>query len=1353
MALLLWYANPGLAEAQSDAAGGKPNIIIVNIDDMGVGDLSVYGSQFSSTPRLDQLASEGTRFTQFYAGASICSPSRAALFTGQYSARSGVNSFLSGSADNLRRDNVDSLSLAAPSMAKTFQQGGYATGHFGKWHLGGGRDVGYAANPSPTTNVTAPRVEEYGYDQVWTQFEGLGNRIINVQDYGGDAGGVTIRPSNFSTGLNRQSDELGTDGGQDQIVYLEREYNANFMVDRAIDFLGASKHSDPNQPVFMNVWLDEVHTPHDPPAALRAKYNALYPNLPQTSRDYLAVLEATDTQIGRLIDYVDQQGLGDETMILVTADNGAEGQNVNNIGSSTAALRGSKGDLFEGGFREPLIARWTGSITANRVDSDTVMWQTDLFPTLTAIAGVPAPAGVAFDGENLSDALLGVSTQIRSTPLFWNTNRGTENRHDNPNPNGAGAGGQEVLALRSGDWKLLVNAQGSAPELYDLAIDPGETNNLALQQTGVVSQLASQALSIRYEAPARILPDSVNAIVRLKAEDLKSQGDGATVSTWIDSATGDSFNGSVSQAAAGARPTLRTDSLNGRAVVEFDGNDSLVSSAVNSLSSPAEGITVFAVATGDQSGSVAERLAQIGDSGGAPGQVVGLDLSESPKSTNNGGAGFRFNNGASLYDTPIAEEGFHIVAWQLAAGESYADARLFVDGTTAESVFTGESTNASGSAGFTGNDLELILGTGRAANGALLQDDLYTGSLAEFLVFNEQLSIGQMNLIGNYLSSEYGLPFAYRTNLDLFEVSGLSWTGGTGNFDASWNGGDGNGGLGVSNTNPFATGDADLYLGANGVVTLDAATTPLGGSRVNSLRVGTFRGGLVVSGAEGDGLLSVTNGRSLTIGTASPPSSSPDTGNLTVGEDGFSGTLVWNSTGTLAVEGQLRIGQGGEGTFEQTAGTVLAGHVGGSLKFAAIGSGAGSQGTYLLRGGRFLPGGGVSGPQRRHLRVGFNGADGFLEVGDGQGPAGSASVESSDDLYVGYDGGEGVLRLRSDGLVLLQGNDAPVFIGLNNSSRGEVFQDGGSFESDGLFVLGEGAGASGLYDISGGTLVTAQDGAGTLSIGRAGGAGTMRVSGNAEVTHSGTIVLADGGTGTSGAIELLASTASFQTERLENLANGADEAIRWVADSAGVTPITIANSSGTNPVQLQNPAEAAANRGGNGNLSGDGTALGLDLAALASTQTLTLIDNQSAQSITGFFEDGVSSDLYEEGDLVESTGFVGSISISYVGGDGNDVVLNLLAGLVGDYNADGRVDAADYVVWRDNLGGSPDAIQNRRIDTIDDLVGELDYQAWRANYGQTISSAATLEGNSVPEPTTTWLALFAILIRATERAR
>jgi uncharacterized sulfatase len=1330
------------------SAVAQPNIIIVNIDDMGWGDFGSYGSDYSETPNMDQLAAEGTRFTQYYAGAPICSPSRASLFTGQYAARSGINSFINNSADNLARDVADNLDLSAPSMARAFHDNGYATGHFGKWHMGGGRDVGYQINPTPGTNVGVPRIVEYGYDDAWTQFEGLGNRIINVVDYSGaNEDGVLTRPSAYFNGLNQASDNRGTGGGLDQIVYLERQYNATFMINRAIDFIDDTKTADPNKPFFMNVWLDEVHTPHDPPDVFEDKYNndPKYAGLSQETRDYLAVLEYTDQQIGRLIDYVDQSGFGNETLILVMSDNGAVGGNANSIGSN-GPFRGGKGSMYEGGVREPLIARWTGNVAAGRTDEDTVIWMPDLFPTLTGLAGVGAPPGVAFDGEDLGQALLGNATQTRTNSLFWNMNRGTAANHSSALPNGAGTGGIEAFALRSGNWKLLLNADGTSPELYDLSTDLGESNNLAFEQPAIVAQMASEGLAIRYSTPSRILPDAVTPLVQLRAENLAGLGNNAAVSSWSDTATGDSFNGSVSQSTSSNQPTLLTNALNGRAVVEFDGDDSLLSSTSNSLPSAGKGVTIVAVATHDTSGDTAERLGQLGSSNGTAGQVVGLDVSSTSTGTSNGGAGFRFNNGASLHDTPIADSGFHIVVWQADQGQAYADATMFVDGTLAANRFSGSS--SSGSTSFSGSDLELILGTGRAANGSLQGNDHFTGQLAEFLVFNDQLSVGQINLVANYLSTEYALPFAYNTTLNVIAVAGLSWTGAAGNFDSAWNAGDGAGGLAGSNTDPFVGGDQDLYLGNGGSATFNNSTDTSAGSRLNTLRIGTAHAGFVVTGTDGDGTLTATGSKSLTIGSGSAPAPGAETGDLTIGEAGHTGALNWGSAGTLKVEGRLRIGQGGDGVFTQDAGIVTAGDTGGTFKFIGVGVGVGSSGVYNLNNGRLLPGGGLSGSELRQVRIGQDGAEGVLALGDGIGAAGSASIESNDDVFVGYSGGNGQLVIEADGVLTLEGSGAELRVGNDAGSTGLAVQYGGSVSTESLFTIGQGGGAEGEYQLNGGSISAS----GTVRVGGGGGTGTLRIGGNSSLVSSSSLIVGQSdNAGSEGLLEIVGSQATFQIARLTNHL-GNDETIRWTADSGGVTPLVIVGSGGALRVELQNASEIAANSGTVGNRMGDGVALSLDLSALSGSQSVTLIDNRTSETVAGYFENGSTGDLYEEGEQVLGTGFQGIVTISYqgssgVGTAGNDVVLTLVESTVvdADFDEDGDVDGADFLAWQRNVGKTSGAVLEDGDANGDGAVDDVDLEAWTGQFGVPTNVTATAHQGTVPEPATNCLIFCALL--------
>jgi hypothetical protein len=275
--------------------------------------------------------------------------------------------------------------------------------------------------------------------------------------------------------------------------------------------------------------------------------------------------------------------------------------------------------------------------------------------------------------------------------------------------------------------------------------------------------MAQQVLDLRYQMPSIIPPESSTMLVQLRADDL-SQGDGATVGTWADKKTGDSFNGTASQSTASQRPTVRAGALNGHKVVSFDGNDLLQSSQNNSLPKPADGLTVFLVATGDQSGQTAARATQIGASTGAGGRVAGTDLSVD--------TGLRFNNGASLYDADLGSD-FHIIIYRIPAGMGYADATLFVDGTTDANTFTGNSSNDTALVNLSGSNLELLLGTGRLPNGSLAGGDYYVGQLAEMLVYNEQMTELQINLVANYLSSEYGLPFAYDTTTAVPEPAAM----------------------------------------------------------------------------------------------------------------------------------------------------------------------------------------------------------------------------------------------------------------------------------------------------------------------------------------------------------------------------------------------------------------------------------------------------------------------------------------------------------------------------------------------------------------------------------------------------
>jgi hypothetical protein len=579
----------------------------------------------------------------------------------------------------------------------------------------------------------------------------------------------------------------------------------------------------------------------------------------------------------------------------------------------------------------------------------------------------------------------------------------------------------------------------------------------------------------------------------------------------------------------------------------------------------------------------------------------------------------------------------------------------------------------------------------------------------------------------------------------------LVWnTAGEGFFSDGFARGNGNQGVGAESVNPWgAGGKENLLVGFNGNAVISGATH----RTAASLRVGTDQASAVIAGRSGNGSVMASGSGNLTL------SSSTGSGDLIVGEGGYSGTFNWNSSGVLSAQGKLRIGEGGNGTFNQNNGVVIAGNTAGALKYLAIGSTAGSQGVYNLNNGAFRPSGGFSGTQFRQTRVGDSGASGELNVGDGSGPANSAVLESNDDLFIGRDGGVGLMRVRSDGRVELRttGNNAEFLVG--QGGMGMVVQTGGTVMSDNLVQIGANAGGVGYYTISAGALATATDGSGTFEIGRNGAAGTLRVEGTGSVAHGADLYIGNvSNNSTNGRLEIVGSTASIQIGQLENAAGGASgvrETIFWQADAGGMTTLVITGSGplASNFVQLQDPIELAANTGAGATLSGDGVALELDLSAYAGSGPLTLIDNRTAESITGFFERDSSFDLFEEGAQIIGTGYFGTVSISYAGGDGNDVVLNLLAGTVasGDFDDDGDVDGADFLTWQRGVGANGGATAAQGDANGDGAVNEADFNIWKTQFG---SPANLQAANLVPEPDlSAWIAATAALAAVTHAGR
>jgi len=451
---MMLFAAPKLSAAD------RPNVITVFIDDMGWSDLSCYGGERVQTEHIDALAKEGLRFTNFYVNSPICSPSRVALSTGQYPQRWRISSYLANRQRNKNRGMAQWLDPKAPMLARQLQQSGYATGHFGKWHMGGQRDVG-----------EAPLITEYGFDRSLTNFEGLGPRVLPLKD--------------AYDGKPPKKHDLGSANlGRGPIRWEDRSVVTAAFVKGAIDFIDQAQAD--KRPFYVNLWPDDVHSPFFPPEVLRDKTDGSKRAL------YYAVLDAMDQQLGRLFNRVrEDRELRENTLILLMSDNGHEA----GAGSSDP-LRGSKTWLYEGGVRSPLIVwgpDWLAEGAPGTTNETSILCALDVNRSLYSLTKTELPSGTELDGEDLSATLLGKKKQSRTDPIFWRRppDRPGTQKQDNPD-----------LAARQGPWKYYVNYDGSRRQLYHLESDISETTNVLAKHPQVASELHRSLMKWNESLPA-----------------------------------------------------------------------------------------------------------------------------------------------------------------------------------------------------------------------------------------------------------------------------------------------------------------------------------------------------------------------------------------------------------------------------------------------------------------------------------------------------------------------------------------------------------------------------------------------------------------------------------------------------------------------------------------------------------------------------------------------------------------------------------------------------------------------------------------------------------------------------------
>jgi uncharacterized sulfatase len=430
LALLFGYG------AQARPAVDRPNVLLIVADDLGWADLPSYGNTFHETPSLDRLAREGVRFMQFYSGA-VCSPTRSNLQSGRHEARYGITQHIPGHKRPFAKLIDPAVPLQLPleveTVAERLAGAGYATGYFGKWHLGG---PGYG--PS---------------DQGW-------QTVLELKGHDTPA----------------------------SVTGSEAKRTAAFLTEQAVEFIEAHREA----PFLVQVSHYAVHLPLSTRPELLKKYRGKAPMPGFPSRpDYAGLLEELDESVGGLLAALDRLGLAENTLVVFVSDNGGLVRDQGGkVYTSNAPLRGEKGMLYEGGIRVPAMARFPGVIPPESV-CGVPAGTTDLPPTFLELAGVTVPEGRDRpDGISLLPVLRDPSAALPREALFWHL---PHYHHSTP-----------ASAVRKDDWKLIEFYEDGTRELYDLAKDPGESENLAGVNPDKTTELAGDLAKWREAIGARM---------------------------------------------------------------------------------------------------------------------------------------------------------------------------------------------------------------------------------------------------------------------------------------------------------------------------------------------------------------------------------------------------------------------------------------------------------------------------------------------------------------------------------------------------------------------------------------------------------------------------------------------------------------------------------------------------------------------------------------------------------------------------------------------------------------------------------------------------------------------------------
>jgi len=483
--LLILAALRGKCEEQEAAPERPPNIVFMLADDLGSADLGCFGQRKIRTPNLDRLATEGMRFTQHYAGSAVCAPSRCVLLTGLHPGHSWIRN-----NKEVRPEGQPPLRDDAVTLAEILRDRGYATGAFGKWGLGYpesegdpqrqgfGRFFGYNCQRHAHNHFPS---------YLWE--DGCRLEIENPPFEAHQELPTTVDPC------------LEASYG----AYVGREYAPDRIAQEALGFIRENR----SRPFFLYFATTVPHLGLQVPEDSLAEYRGLWPDPPYAGENsylphfapraaYAAMVTRLDRDVGRIVSFVDELGLGERTIFIFTSDNGPLfdrlGGSDSDFFESAGPLRGRKGSLYEGGIRVPLIVRWKGRIAAASI-SERVTGFEDWLPTLLDLIDAPSAVPSGIDGISFAPTLLGETQEPR--PFLYREF--------------AGYGGFQ--SARIGDWKgirtNLAPKAGEKPspprtELYDLKEDPSERRDVAADHPEIVARI--ERLMAEQHAPSRLFP-------------------------------------------------------------------------------------------------------------------------------------------------------------------------------------------------------------------------------------------------------------------------------------------------------------------------------------------------------------------------------------------------------------------------------------------------------------------------------------------------------------------------------------------------------------------------------------------------------------------------------------------------------------------------------------------------------------------------------------------------------------------------------------------------------------------------------------------------------------------------------